>query len=106
MEIDSLNFSNLPVDCSSTTYYGGFGYCSFTIHQVPEYVPWIISYHLTYQDNSVSPTYTYEYFTVSTPQLVVQSVLDMYSVPKGLKVTNKNSTQVNRILNKKTKYYF
>lgn len=100
IEMSSINFEE-SVTCSSTTYYGDFAYCSFTITNVPEYVPFNIEYSLTYQDNTNSKTYNYPYFTVSTPQLVVQSVLDMYSVPKGLRVTNKNATQVS--LTKKMK---
>ena len=97
MEVSNQSFSGIEVDCTGATNYGDFPFCSFTITHVPAYVPWIIEYQLTYQDQTVSPTFTYQYFTVSTPQLVVQSVLDMYSVPKGLRVTNPNATQVCRL---------
>jgi len=93
MEVSNQSFSGIEVDCTGATNYGDFPFCSFTITHVPAYVPWIIEYQLTYQDQTVSPTFTYQHFTVSTPQLVVQSVLDMYSVPKGLRVTNPNATQ-------------
>ena len=58
------------------------------------YVPWNISFRLHYDDKTASPQYVYPWFSVSDPQLLVQSVQSFYNIPQGSFVTNPNATQV------------
>ena len=62
--------------------------------EVKGFVPWLLSFSLTYADGTVSPVYDYPYFVASTPRQVTQDLQALYKIPYGLHSTNENATQV------------
>jgi len=86
--------ASLAVNCSlSNPKAPGLNACEFEIHNVKGYVPWVLSFSLSYADGTTSPVYDYPYFIASTPRIVTQDLQALYKIPYGLHSTNENATQ-------------